>query len=465
MQFNSIIYAIFLVISFLLYWAIPARKVIWQNALLVVLGFIFYAWADVRISLLLAGYIAVSYFTGLFIDGSRSTKSKIAATVSVLACLVTLAFFKYYDFFVGAFSACLESCGFQPSLHALHILLPIGISFYTFQAISYTIDVYRGDIKSCKNIINYTAFLCFFPQLVAGPIERASGLLTQISKERTFDYEQALIGMRQILWGLLKKICVADFLASYVDNIMYNPVSQTAPSLLLASMLFLIQIYADFSAYSDIAIGSARLFGIRLSCNFRYPLFSDTIAEFWRRWHITLMNWLRDYVYIPLGGSRCTAIRHFLNILIVNALSGLWHGAGWQYVGWGVANGILMVLWLLLSKVSSWRTPKLLAICTTFVMASLCVCIFRSPNIYHAFEAFEVMFTTSWLHIPAGVSALPVVLAFLSLEFVGNHFNMEFPLERIKLPAVFQYLVIWAAIAYLIWQCGNNSVQFIYFQF
>ena len=318
MLFNSIEFAIFLPIVFLLYWFAFKKNLKLQNLFIVVVSYIFYGWWDWRFLLLIAFTSFCSWGSGLLIEKYRETpkKAKTINVLNIVLNLLILGVFKYYDFFVTSF-ANLFLDGKTDGL-LLKIILPVGISFYTFQALSYSIDVYRGKLKATHDIVQFFAFVSFFPQLVAGPIERATNLLPQFEKPRKFDYNEAVDGMRQILWGLFKKIVVADNCAVYVDQVFNTYQAQTGSTLLLAAILFTFQIYGDFSGYSDIAIGTAKLFGIRLMRNFNVPYFSRDIAEFWRRWHISLTTWFRDYVYIPLGGSRCSKAKVIRNTFVIS---------------------------------------------------------------------------------------------------------------------------------------------------
>ena len=323
MLFNSFEFLIFLPIVFLLYWFVfdyamrgCKRQLLWQNLLIVVASYVFYGWWDWRFLILIAITTVLSFLSGIGIEKAPTKRGKKAVMIAnIVVNLGILGVYKYYDFFATQFA---ELFGIESDFLLLHLILPVGISFYTFQALSYSIDVYRKQIEPTHDIISFTAFLSFFPQLVAGPIERATNLLPQFQKKRTFDYAQAVDGMRQILWGLFKKIVVADNCATYVDHVFGDLGSQSGSTLLLAAVFFTFQIYGDFSGYSDIAIGTAKLFGIKLMRNFNVPYFSRDIAEFWRRWHISLTTWFRDYVYIPLGGSRPNipeVIRQRLDIL------------------------------------------------------------------------------------------------------------------------------------------------------
>ena len=376
MLFNSFEFAIFLPIVFLLYWFVfdyamrgCKRQLLWQNLLIVVASYIFYGWWDWRFLILIAITTILSFISGIGIEKAPTQRGKKAIMIAnVVVNLGILGVYKYYDFFASQFA---ELFGIKSDFLLLHLILPVGISFYTFQALSYSIDVYRKQLEPTHDIISFTAFLSFFPQLVAGPIERATNLLPQFQKKRTFDYAQAVDGMRQILWGLFKKIVVADNCATYVDQVFADLGSHSGSTLLLAAILFTFQIYGDFSGYSDIAIGTAKLFGIKLMRNFNVPYFSRDIAEFWRRWHISLTTWFRDYVYIPLGGSRpdiskphrlfasspaaytkCIAVR---NTFIIFLLSGFWHGANWTFLLWGAYHALLFVPLLLMNKNRRYR--------------------------------------------------------------------------------------------------------------
>ena len=376
MLFNSLTYALFLPIVFLLYWFIfdyamrgCKRQLLWQNLLIVVASYIFYGWWDWRFLILIAITTILSFLSGIGIEKAPTQRGKKAIMITnIVVNLGILGVYKYYDFFASQFA---ELFGIKSDFLLLHLILPVGISFYTFQALSYSIDVYRKQLEPTHDIISFTAFLSFFPQLIAGPIERATNLLPQFQKKRTFDYAQAVDGMRQILWGLFKKIVVADNCATYVDQVFADLGSHSGSTLLLAAILFTFQIYGDFSGYSDIAIGTAKLFGIKLMRNFNVPYFSRDIAEFWRRWHISLTTWFRDYVYIPLGGSRpdiskphrlfasspaaytkCIAVR---NTFIIFLLSGFWHGANWTFLLWGAYHALLFVPLLLMNKNRRYR--------------------------------------------------------------------------------------------------------------
>ena len=318
MQFDTYTYAMFLPLVFFIYWGLR-RHLRWQNLFLLVASYVFYGWWDWRMLGLIVLTSLSTWGTALMMRGDRSSGDKTWAVLNIVLNVGILAVFKYLNFMRDSFVHLLNLFGANPDWPTLNILLPVGISFYTFQAISYTIDVYRGDIKATRDVVAFGVFIAFFPQLVAGPIERAINLLPQFMRRKAFDYDTAVTGMRQILWGLAKKLIIADSVGYYVDQLFSNPYYYSGPSMLWGGILFAVQIYADFSGYSDIAIGSARLLNIRLQPNFRYPFFSRNMKELWQRWHISLMTWFRHYVYFPLGGSRRGRLRTVLNIMIVFA--------------------------------------------------------------------------------------------------------------------------------------------------
>ena len=359
MLFHSIQFALFLPIVFILYWFVfdyIIRKSKWQlhlqNAFVIAASYVFYGWWDWRFLLLIALTSFCSWGSGLIIGKAESKKkAKTWMWLNIILNVGILALFKYYDFFITEFARLFH---FSADGLLLKVILPVGISFYTFQALSYTIDVYRGKLEPTKDIVAFFAFISFFPQLVAGPIERATNLLPQFQNKRKFNYDTAMEGMRQILWGLFKKLLIANNCAYGVDSVFYLHSRTTIPGsdLLLAAILFSFQIYADFSGYSDIAIGTAKLFGIKLSRNFNNPYFSRNVSEFWRRWHISLMSWFRDYVYIPLGGNQRSKLRTIINVFVVFLLSGMWHGANWTFIVWGLYHAALFLPTVLMGRKS-----------------------------------------------------------------------------------------------------------------
>lgn len=464
MQFDTYTYALFLPLVFLLYWAL-AQRLRWQNLLLLTASYTFYACWDWRFLALIIFTSITTFSTALAIQHSPQRK-KMWASVSIVINLCILFTFKYLDFFRDNTIALFNAMGLHLSWPVLNLVLPVGISFYTFQAISYTIDVKRGDIKPTSNLIAFMVYIAFFPQLVAGPIERAKDLLPQLLVTKRFDYQNAVVGMRQILWGLAKKIVVADSLGSYLDTILYNTHTMSATTIVMAAFIVAVQIYADFSAYSDIAIGSARLLNINLSANFKFPFFSRSWNEFWTRWHITLMTWLRNYVYYPLGGSHCNKWRTALNVMIVFTLSGLWHGASWTYVLWGMVCGLLMLPHVFHKShkpcdVVSWRNLHKCFI--VFSLFGLTLLIFRAHSITHLEDMCHALVYGSWTTLPMGISALCYIIPFFTIEWIGR--KHEFPLQYMPLPTLLRWLIYWGMLSAIAFYSTGQQVSYIYFQF
>lgn len=465
MQFDSYIYALFLPLVFAGYW-ILRNKLLWQNLFLLVASYIFYGWWDWRFLALILITSATTFLTGLVIKNDHSRRSKAWLALNLVVNLGILATFKYFNFFRDAFADILRLFGAAPDWPTLNILLPVGISFYTLQAISYSLDVYKGKVQPTRNIVAFFVYIAFFPQLVAGPIERAKNLLPQFLKKKSFDYYNAVIGMRQILWGLVKKLVIADNLAGYVDNLLYHPSVMSAGSIVMAAIIFAFQIYTDFSGYSDIAIGSARLFNIRLIANFNYPFFSRNMKELWQRWHISLMTWLREYVYFPLGGSKRGRWRTCINIMIVFAISGLWHGADWTFVIWGTVNGLMLLPFVFLKKKSYTPHARLRDIprCVlTFLIFALIFLSFRSPNISHLNECLGVLAHGSYLSVPMGITALYYILPLVVVEWLGR--RQEFPIMTLKMPTILRWAIYWGMLFLIAFYGAKADIQYIYFQF
>lgn len=351
MSFNSLEYIVLVVIAFALYWAF-ARMPKAQNIVLAVSGIAFIGWVDWRMAVPVIVLGLLTYIAAILLDNQslhRFTKRiMIWSTTSV--CIGALAYYKYCNFFINSFASVLHALGLHVHFNTINIILPLGISFYTFQTLGYVVDVYTGRHRATRDIISYMAFVLFFPKLLAGPIERASNLLDQLILPRRFDYGIAVDGCRQILWGLFKKLVIADNCGYLVNNVFNGQTPPTGVAVAVGALVYTIQIYCDFSGYSDIAIGCGKLFGIRCMVNFRFPYFAHNISEFWRRWHISLTTWFRDYLYIPLGGSRTSTGKHIRNIFIVFLASGLWHGANWTFVVWGLYHAILFMPLLLIAK-------------------------------------------------------------------------------------------------------------------
>lgn len=474
MLFNSIEFLIFLPIVFLLYWFVFNRSLRLQNLFVVVVSYVFYGWWDWRFLLLIAFTSLCSWGSGLLIGkaGGNRRKAKMISVANIVLNLLILGIFKYYDFFVTSFA---EMFGANPDGLLLKIILPVGISFYTFQALSYSIDVYRKKLEPTRDIIQFFAFVSFFPQLVAGPIERATNLLPQFSKPRSFDYDTAVDGVRQMLWGFFKKIVVADNCAVFVDSVWADYASQSGSTLFVAAVMFTFQIYGDFSGYSDIAIGSSKLFGIKLMRNFNVPYFSRDIAEFWRRWHISLTTWFRDYIYIPLGGSRCSKAKVIRNTFVIFLVSGFWHGANWTFVAWGAYHALLFLPLILLGKnrkhtdiVAADRflpTFKEFAqMLLTFILAVFGWIIFRAESIGQAGEIFAGIFSSSLFTMPSlPMKTLMFIVILVVVEWIQRRKQHAFVLEGVK--SHFLKYACYLAVLAMIFCFGVYNESFIYFQF
>ena len=509
MLFNSFEFAIFLPIVFLLYWFVfdyalskCKHQLLLQNLFIVVASYIFYGWWDWRFLILIAITTLLSFLSGIGIEYAPTQRGKKAVMIAnIIINLGILGIYKYYDFFATQFA---RLFGIESDFLLLHLILPVGISFYTFQALSYSIDVYRKQLAPTHDIVAFTAFLSFFPQLVAGPIERATNLLPQFQKKRTFDYATAVDGMRQILWGLFKKIVVADNCATYVDTVFADISNQSGSTLVLAAVLFTFQIYGDFSGYSDIAIGTAKLFGIKLMRIFNVPYFSRDIAEFWRRWHISLTTWFRDYVYIPLGGSRpdtsslspnslfassptaytkCIAVR---NTFIIFLLSGFWHGANWTFVLWGAYHALLFVPLLLLNKNRRYRDtvatitlpdgtiktkwlPSLKEagqMLLTFALAVFGWIIFRATSIENVGIYLQHIFDISLFSPPMIITGVKRTLLSIVILLVVEwlHRDKQHGLDLSNRNKAIQLAISYAIVLFIL-EFGANAQSFIYFQF
>ena len=494
MLFNSIEYLLFLPIVFALYWLFKKNLKL-QNLFVVFASYVFYGWWDWRFLILIAFTSFCSWGSGLLIGrgltqsslkGRRLISPKFWMIANTVLNLGILATFKYYDFFVSEFG---HLFGISTDSLLLRIILPVGISFYTFQALSYSIDVYRKKIEPTRDIVAFFAYVAFFPQLVAGPIERATNLLPQFMQKREFSYEQGIDGIRQILWGLFKKIVVADNCAMYVDQVWSTYDTQNGSTLLLAAVLFTFQIYGDFSGYSDIAIGTAKLFGIKLMRNFNNPYFSRDIAEFWRRWHISLTTWFRDYVYIPLGGSRPEIPVNIKNpdrykkwIIVRNTfviflLSGLWHGANWTFIAWGAYHAVLFLPLILLGKnrkytnqvaegriLPTWtETGQILL---TFVLVVIGWIIFRATSISEAWSVLKGICDVSLFSMPMIIVGVKRSLFFIAVMLIieWTDRDKEHALSLSRLPLWARMIVLYVLIVVMLEYMGHSQ-SFIYFQF
>jgi len=481
MLFNSFQFAIFLPTVFLLYWLVfRGRR--WQNLLIVIASYVFYGWWIWRMLFLIALTSFCSYVAGLLIEhyeGQRRRQQLVSAA-NIVVNLFILGVFKYYNFFVENLDALLGSMGWHLDWVTMNFILPVGISFYTFQALSYSIDVYQKKLPATHDIIEFFAYISFFPQLVAGPIERATNLLPQFHRSRTFDYAKAVDGLRQMLWGFFKKLIIADNCATVVNEYWGQYSELSGWSLFLLGVFFAIQIYSDFSGYSDIAIGCARLFGFNLMRNFNSPYFSRSIPEFWRRWHISLTTWFRDYVYFPLGGSRCDKWKIIRNVYIVWAISGLWHGANWTFVCWGLFHATLLAIYNLLGINTKYKNivaygkwlpniKEVLQMSLTFFLAVIGWIIFRADNMTQAVDYLAKMFTD-----PLNGRMLPEEyhgymiwgLALLLIEFVQRDKEHALQFPNIGLyKCRFVRWGIYYAILLVIAKFAGEPQSFIYFQF
>jgi alginate O-acetyltransferase complex protein AlgI len=487
MLFNSVEYAIFLPLVFILYWFMLARKLTLQNLFVLIVSYLFYGWMQWKLLSLLFLTTVIDYFVGILLGkAEKASRRKALIIVSIAANLSVLGLFKYYNFFIENFITALSWFGITADYLTLNIILPAGISFYTFQTMSYTIDIYRRKLEPTKDFVAFAAFVSFFPQLVAGPIERAEHLLPQFLKKRKFDYSKSVDGLRQMLWGFFKKIVIADNCGKVVDLVYDNPHDYAGPSLLVAGLSFTIQIYCDFSAYSDIAIGSGRLFGFDLMQNFSFPYFSRNMGEFWRRWHISLYSWFRDYVYVPLGAGGTSTWHRLRNIFIICLLSGFWHGAAWKFILWGFLNALFILPPLLRSRRTYYKdivaangnVPSIREVFqmgTTFLLITVSMSIFRAKDfneaIYMVTHAITGLFQTSAygqaikiLRETGGIFIALTIGVFV-VEWFGR--RQKYAIE--KMPAALspglRYAVYYGIILIIILLGNFGENKFIYFQF
>lgn len=480
MIFNSIDFAIFLPIIYILYWFVTKRSLTIQNILLLVASYFFYAYWDPRFLLLLVFSTFLDYFTGIRMHDSRNVFWKKAwFWISIIVNVGFLGVFKYYNFFAESFAELLNGFGLHVNVWSLKIILPVGISFYTFHGLSYVIDIYKERIKPERNFVDYAVFVSFFPLLVAGPIERATHLLPQIQKKREFNYSKSIDGLRQILWGLFKKVVVADGCAEWSNMIFNDTGAYDGSTLFLGAIFFTFQIYCDFSGYSDIALGTARLFGIELLRNFSFPYFSRDIAEFWRRWHISLTTWFRDYLYIPLGGSKGGTWMKIRNTFIIFLVSGFWHGANWTFIVWGALNAFYFLPLMLTNSnrnnleivaQGKWfpTVREIVGMVSTFLMAVFGWIFFRSNDLTHAFSYIGKMFTTNFFKAPKipelAYLSIFFIIFMLFVEWIGRESN--YALERIdKIKFVPFRWVFYSLLIVCIIVLSGKEQEFIYFQF
>ena len=492
MLFNSFEFAIFLPVVFIIYWFLLKDKLRMQNLFLVIASYLFYGWWDWRFLSLIIISSFVDYYLGILLSKNvEQSKRKSLLLISIIINLGFLGFFKYYNFFVDSFIDAFSLFGVTLEARSLNIILPVGISFYTFQTLSYTIDVYRRKIEPTTDIISFFAFVSFFPQLVAGPIERASNLLPQFNQKRTFSNKDARDGARQILWGFFKKMVIADNAATIVNRIFENYDYMPTFNLWLGAVFFAFQIYGDFSGYSDIAIGTSRLFGFNLMKNFNFPYFSKDFSEFWRRWHISLSTWLRDYLFLPVSysvmrfynkdrvaGIKTEVLAYAVGILFTWFLGGLWHGAKWTFIVWGCLHGFYLVFSHLTRKIRK-RTLKFIGIKKTnpilifvqtifvFILTVIAWVFFRAENLNEAFNYLSLMFSSDMFHIPMlpPKYKLNILILFIFIITEWLQRNKDHVLQIENYPLIYRW-GIYLSVFFLIVFLGNfNKVEFIYFQF
>ena len=482
MLFNSIDFAIFLPVVFIIYWYVTNHNLRLQNLLIVLASYLFYGWWDWRFLSLVMFSTTVDYLIGIQLTKEENTtKRKVFLWTSIIVNLGFLGFFKYYNFFVDNFTSAFTFFGSDIQVNTLNIILPVGISFYTFQTLSYTIDVYRRKLQATNDFIGFAAFVSFFPQLVAGPIERATHLLPQFHRPRTFVYSDAVDGLRQVLWGLFKKVVIADNCAELANTIFNDAGSMNGSAHVLGALFFTFQIYGDFSGYSDIAIGVSRLFGFDLMRNFAFPYFSRDIAEFWRRWHISLSTWFRDYLYIPLGGSRGGLTMKIRNTFIIFIVSGFWHGANWTFIVWGALNAIYFLPLLLAKKnrnnmeivakgsyMPSAR--EFISILVTFSLTVFAWIFFRAENIGAAFDYISTIFSSSLFEIPnlharnKAIITLALLCFFVIVEWRGR--EGEYAIQNTLIQrGRFTRWAYYLSIIFLLFFFQGSKQEFIYFQF
>ncbi|GAA5026438.1 O-acyltransferase [Marivirga lumbricoides] len=479
MLFNSFEFALFLPLSFLLYWFVFKKHLKAQNFFLLAISYLFYGWWDWRFLSLIAFSSLVDFIAGQQIEKSNTkARKKLFLWISICTNLGFLGFFKYFNFFTESFADMLNMVGMQTNPWSLNVILPVGISFYTFQTMSYTIDVYREQMKAEKDPIAFFAYVSFFPQLVAGPIERAVNLLPQFKIKREFSYEQGADGMRLILWGLFKKVVIADNCAIFVNEVFANYQTASGLELILGAVFFAFQIYGDFSGYSDIAIGTAKLFGFDLMTNFRTPYFSRDMAEFWRRWHISLSTWFRDYVYIPLGGSRVGKGRAVFNTFVIFVVSGFWHGANWTFIVWGALNAVYFLPLLLMGKnrkntdtVAENRVlpnlRELWQMGSTFGLTCLAWVFFRSESVGDAWSYITRISSMNYrlnLNMRPSLFVFFCITIFVLVEWQIRNSNFAIRIKHLRVK-ILRYVVYFGLLLLIGLFGAFNETEFIYFQF
>lgn len=478
MLFNSFEFAVFIPIVFIVYWFLLKKSIKIQNAFLLISSYVFYGWWDWRFLGLILFSSFVDYTIGFYLGKTdKKALRKRLLAISLILNIGLLGFFKYFNFFIESFNETMRFFGSSFDVATLNIILPVGISFYTFQTLSYTIDVYNRKLEPAKDVISFFTYVSFFPQLVAGPIERATNLLPQFYSKRVFDYQFAVSGLKLILWGLFKKIVIADNAATYANIIFANTDNYSGSTIFLGVVLFSFQIYGDFSGYSDIAIGTSRLFGFKLMRNFAFPYFSRDIAEFWRRWHISLSTWFRDYLYIPLGGSRGGQWQKIRNTFIIFVVSGFWHGANWTFMSWGFLNALFFLPLLMLKRnrintdlvaENKWlpNFKELVQMLLTFMLVNLAWIFFRADNMSHAAQIYTKVASSSLFTVPElmPTKVIVLIIIFVVMEWFRRDREVVLDFSDWRIPRPVRYIIYYLIIA-SIFLVGGQQQEFIYFQF
>lgn len=478
MLFNSFEFAVFIPVVFIIYWFLLKKSIKLQNVFLLISSYVFYGWWDWRFLGLILFSSIVDYSIGHYLGKTdRGLTRKTLLAISLTLNLGLLGFFKYFNFFIESFNDTMRFFGNTFDVATLNIILPVGISFYTFQTLSYTIDVYNRKLEPAKDIVSFFTYVSFFPQLVAGPIERATNLLPQFYRKRVFEYDFAVSGLKLILWGLFKKIVIADNAATFANIIFANTDNYSGSTIFLGVILFSFQIYGDFSGYSDIAIGTSRLFGFKLMRNFAFPYFSRDIAEFWRRWHISLSTWFRDYLYIPLGGSRGGQWQKIRNTFIIFVVSGFWHGANWTFISWGFLNA-LFFLPLLMLKRNRVNTDlvaenklfpnlrELFQMLATFMLVNFAWIFFRADSMSHAAQIYAKVASSSLFTVPElmPTKVIVLIIIFVAVEWFRRDREVVLDFSDWRIPRLVRYVIYYLIIA-SIFLVGGQQQEFIYFQF
>ncbi|GAA4470471.1 MBOAT family protein [Nemorincola caseinilytica] len=479
MLFNSFEFLLFLPVVFILYWFVFNKKLLWQNALVLVASYFFYGWWSWQFMGLLMLSTLLDYVYGFSVASPDRKRARFFLTLSIINNLGILGIFKYYNFFALQFQQGFGLLGIHIDPVLLNVALPVGISFYTFHGMSYVFDIYRGHQKPIRSFVDYAVFVSFFPLLVAGPIERANHLLPQVQRPRYFNFTRAMQGCRLILWGMFKKVVIADSLSGTVDMIFTNYHELNAFSLIMGAIAFSFQIYGDFSGYSDIALGTAKLFGFELLSNFKFPYFSRDVAEFWRRWHISLSSWFRDYLYIPLGGSKHGKYKAIRNTFIIFLVSGFWHGASWNFIAWGALHACGFLPLLLLNRnrkhvsdvvAQDSALPSLKEfwqMLTTFIFVTIAWIFFRADTISQAAGYIKRIVVNSmqqpsqFLHAPMGKGALVYIVPMLLMDWTLRRNERILAAPRNKLV---RYIIYYILFALILLNLGKEN-SFIYFQF